>query len=105
MNTNYTFEQAFQDVEKLQAAEGAQISDHIIKLMEEVGEISESYLMLKSYKRPKAEAAEEKLHLQEEAVDAIIVCLAILATAEASPNFVSDTLKTKIEKWKNNLAK
>lgn len=105
-----TFDKAFQEIDEIQTREGAPLGDHILKLTEELGEISESYLMLKEYKKPKSEKAVEELHLAEEAIDSIIVGMAILSCITQTAkndfplNFVQETLKEKIGKWRSNLA-
>jgi hypothetical protein len=95
----YNLEQALDAVYDLQQREGANLSDHIIKLQEEVGEISESYLLMTGYKLPKRSIADEQMHLTEEAVDAIIVAMAILCANGASKLHVDHLLKQKIDKW------
>jgi hypothetical protein len=99
-----TFNEAFEEVDNIQTTEGAALGDHIIKMQEELGEIAESYLMLKSYKKPKSEKAVEELHLAEEAIDAIIVGMAILSCMKVSPEFTQATLREKTKKWRSNLA-
>lgn len=93
------FDEAYEAVKDIQSRENAPMSDHIIKLQEEVGEIAESYLLMSGYKNPKLSIDEERLHLTEEAVDAIIVSMAILNSNNASKNYVEHLLKIKIEKW------
>jgi hypothetical protein len=110
MNTNfYRFDEAFFDVHKLQTEEDAPLSDHIHKLTEELGEIAESYLMLKSYKDPSRSLPEEEKHLTEEAIDACIVTMAIiskmLALPQISEEFVQTTMKEKVQKWRNKFEK
>lgn len=101
----YTFEEAFEKIKTIQSIEKAALSDHIIKLQEELGEISESYLLMTGYKLPKQSKEQEKMHLIEETVDSIIVSMAILAAAGASNNYVEFMLKNKIEKWEIALEK
>ena len=96
------FDEAYEAVIDIQSRENAAMSDHIIKLQEEVGEIAESYLLITGYKIPKLSIEEEKMHLTEEAVDAIIVAMAILNSNRASKEYVHHLLKIKIDKW--NLA-
>jgi len=95
----YNLEEALDAVFALQQKEGANLSDHIIKLQEEVGEISESYLLTTGYKLPKRPLDQEVMHLTEEAVDAIIVAMAILCANGASKLHVEHLLKQKIDKW------
>lgn len=93
--------EAFELVDKLQKEEGAPLFKHIIKLGEELGEISESYLMLDGYKDSKTSTEEEANHLREETIDALIVCCAILSAMDTPTEFLQNTLKEKIQKWRN----
>lgn len=95
----YTLDEALDEVYKIQQTEKANLSDHIIKLSEEVGEIAESYLLTTGYKLPKQSLEAEKAHLTEEAVDAIIVSLAILCANGASKQHIEHLLKQKLQKW------
>jgi hypothetical protein len=96
----YTLEEAFEAIDSLQAMEGAALSDHLIKLQEEVGEIAEGYLMMTGYKKSKNGGPDaERIHMIEETVDAMIVLLAILSASKAKKSFVEHMLKSKIEKW------
>ena len=98
------FDSAFESIKSLQYREGASIGDHIIKLQEEVGEIAESHLMMTGYKEAKRTTSEEKSHLTEEAVDAVIVCMAILASNGADKHEIDRIFAEKIGKWETAFA-
>lgn len=98
-----SFNKLFNSIKRLHEKENASISEHIIKLQEEVGEIAESHLMTTGYKKMKTSPEEEKKHLSEEAVDAMVVCMAILAANGSDPLEIKKLMKGKIKKWEESL--
>jgi len=107
----YTFVEAFNKVDELRAIENTSMSDYVIKMQEEVGEIAESHLMITGYKPMKNPVSKnkatqinhEKEHLAEEAVDSIIVGMAILSANGTSQQKIEELLKQKIDKWVSKL--
>lgn len=82
----------------------ATLENKTIKLAEEVGEISVEVLILNGFKNSNGVSKETtKQNLKEEAVDAMLMCLDILAFLKTTPEEIDEISMRKIDKWLNNV--
>lgn len=99
------FNDNFYKIHDLVRKENSTLSDKIIKLGEEKGEIDEAFLRFNGYKKVdpstgKKSGEDAREDISEECVDAIIMCLSILIDNNMTLSEIEDLMSAKIDKWK-----
>ncbi len=82
------------------------LSNRILKLTEEVGELAQAYLKYSWSVNASKSAGDTKLHLMEEAQDVLLVIIDILnqiVENEEDQELILDFLEKKNNKWKSKL--
>lgn len=81
------------------------LCERMVKLMEEVGELSTEVMRLTRNKVAKKPLEGVKADAQEEAVDVLIMACDILDWLEVDDKLLNKTLNRKLDKWLDNLEK
>lgn len=73
-----------------------------LKIMEELGELATDLLKLKRFKVTNEKPADILKNLKEEALDGLIMYMALLAELKMGEDEIMDIAEKKLKKWEKN---
>lgn len=90
---------------RLSSADNGTLTERALKLCEEAGEVAEASLRLAGRKSNKGRKTEEmRLHVVEEAIDAIIMGMDILNHMNfTNPRKIKRLINQKLQKWQRSV--
>lgn len=93
---------------KLSRKDNGTLTDRVLKLNEEAGELAEAAIILSGRKNPKKDKPfleDQHDHVIEEAVDVLIMSMDILSHMDASNSQINKCIQNKLKKWERNRKK
>lgn len=88
---------------KLSREDGGTLVDRALKLNEESGEVAAAVLQYVGRKKTVKSKAEVRLHIAEEAVDTVIMCMDILTCLNfTDKKRIKSLVNAKLDKWGAN---
>jgi hypothetical protein len=101
--TNEDLDYIFDLVKNVSSAQGYGLSERVIKLQEEVGELSAEVLKLRGFKKSDLSKDEIRNNILLETVDCLIMSMDILSHEKFQKKEIIEIADKQIEKWLSQL--
>jgi len=101
--TNEDLDYIFDLVKNVSSAQGYGLSERVVKLQEEVGELSAEVLKLKGFKKSDLSKDEIRNNILLETVDCLIMSMDILSHEKFQKKEIIEIADKQIEKWLSQL--
>jgi hypothetical protein len=101
--TNEDFDYIFDLIKNVTSMQGYGLTERVIKLQEEVGELSAEVLKLKGFKNSDLSKEEIKNNILLETVDCLIMTMDILNYGKFQKKDIIEVADRQIEKWLSQL--
>jgi len=101
--TNEDLDYIFDLVKNVSSAQGYGLSERVIKLQEEVGELSAEVLKLRGFKKSDLSKDEIRNNILLETVDCLIISMDILSHEKFQKKEIIEIADKQIEKWLSQL--
>ena len=100
---NEDLDYIFDLIKNVDSIQGYGLVERVIKLQEEVGELSAEVLKLKGFKNSKLSQEEIKINILNETVDCLIMSMDILNYGKFQKKDIIEVADRQIEKWLSQL--
>jgi hypothetical protein len=101
--TNEDLDYIFDLVKNVSSAQGYGLSERVVKLQEEVGELSAEVLKLRGFKKSDLSKDEIRNNILLETVDCLIMSMDILSHEKFQKKEIIEIADKQIEKWLSQL--
>lgn len=101
--TDEDFDYIFELIKNVTSIQGYGLTERVIKLQEEVGELSAEVLKLKGFKNSELSKEEIKNNILLETVDCLIMSMDILNYGKFQKKDIIEVADKQIEKWLSQL--